>query len=395
MTKKGKATPVSVRAWCQHGWRVVTRASSFLHTKKSKRLVFFGLIVVVVIFLILVYPYHRAAPPGIALAVTRPWVETLAVEHDYVAQIRSIEHILVRSLEKGYLEHIYVDEGNFIKKGKKMFQVLPVMLRAERDRAKAEYEIAKIEYDNTLMLANKDVVSANALAMSKARLDEAKAKMQLADVRLQFTTIRAPFDGMVGRFRVRLGSLLEEGQILTTMSDNNVMWVYFNVTEADYLNLKSKQDDDQKIPVKLRLANGQCFNHEGVIDTIEADFNNKTGNIAFRASFPNPENLLRHGQTGNVVLTETLNHALVIPQKSVFEILEKRYVYVINQQNEITSREVTIANEVPYLYIIQSGLNSSDIILLEGLGTVHLGQKITPHYLTSVETKATLNLPVS
>ena len=348
------------------------------------------------LILFLVYHRHKSQPEiKMDLMVTTPWTEKLKIEHDYVAQIRSIEHIAIRSLEKGYLEHIYVDEGNFVKKGTILFQVMPVILRAERDKAKAEYQIAKIEYENSQMLAAKNVVSSNALALSKAKLDEGLAKMQLADLHLQFTTIKAPFDGIVGRFKVRLGSLLEEGQILTTMSDNSVMWVYFNVTEADYLNLMHKHENDKKIAVKLLLANGQYFVHEGWIDTIEADFNNQTGNIAFRASFPNPDNLLRHGQTGNVILTEWLSNALVIPQKTVFEVLDKKYVYVVDEKNAVVPREIVVGYEIPNLFIVKHGLSKTDKILLEGLGKVHSGQTVNPNILSTVEVKASLNLPVA
>lgn len=351
------------------------------------------------LFLLTIFAiYHWVKHPkavGPQWKVTHPWFETMDIEHDYVAQIRAIEHIAVRSLEKGYLEHIYVDEGDFVKKGKKMFQVMPLIFRAERDKTKAEYDIARIEYENTRMLAARNVVSANALALSKAKLNEAQARMQLADIHLAFTTIKAPFDGIVGQFRVRLGSLLDQGQILTTMSDNCVMWVYFNVTEEDYLNfMGQRKHSDQKIPVKLELANGKRFNQKGFIDTIEADFNNQTGNIAFRASFPNPDNLLRHGQTGNVILTEHLHHVLVIPQKTVFEVLDKRYVYVIDKDNKITSREIIVTKEVPYLYIIQSGLKQTDTILLEGLGKAKLGQTILPYYMSPESVKASFNLPV-
>ncbi|AHE66828.1 RND family efflux transporter, MFP subunit [Legionella oakridgensis ATCC 33761 = DSM 21215] len=297
---------------------------------------------------------HKKETPE--FLVTNPWVEKLTIDNDYVAQIKSIQHIELRSLEKGYLQRIYVDEGQFVKKGQKMFQIMPLVLQAEFEKTKAEYEITRIEYENTQRLESKQVVSPNELALSKARLDKALAKMKLAEIHLQFTTITAPFDGIIDRFRVRLGSLVEEGQLLTTMSDNSRVWVYFNVSEVDYLDFMTKQNTDKKSSLKLMLANGQYFNQKGQIDTVEADFNNETGNIAFRASFPNPENLLRHGQTGTIILTARLDNALVIPQKATFEVLDKKFVYVVDEKNKIRSQEIVIAQEVPHLYVIQSGL---------------------------------------
>lgn len=314
----------------------------------------------------------------IEFPITNPWRQTLDIKKEYVAQIRSVQHIELRSLEKGYLQNIYVDEGQFVRKGQKMFQIMPLLVEAELKKTKAEYQLAKIEYDNTVMLHNKNVVSINEVMLTKARLDKAHAQMELAEAHLKFTTVTAPFDGIMDRFQVRLGSLVDEGELLTTISDNSKMWLYFNVSEADYLDYMQNKSTDNKTqtPVELILANGKLFSHTGKIDTIEADFNNEIGNVAFRATFPNPERLLRHGETGTVLLTKKYENALIIPQKATFEILDKKFVYVVNEKNEISSRAITIAAEVPHLFIIASGLSENDQILLEGLGKVHNGDVI-------------------
>jgi membrane fusion protein, multidrug efflux system len=126
------------------------------------------------------------------------------------------------------------------------------------------------------------------------------------------------------------------------------------------------------------MANNKVFEYSGVVETIEADFNNETGNIAFRATFPNPKKLLRHGETGNIQVVQSLKNALIIPQKATFEVLEKKYVYVVDKNNVIRSREITIAAELPHIFVVQSGLKMDDKILLEGLRQVHENEKI--HY---------------
>ena len=332
--------------------------------------------------------------PHSRLVVTKPWHETLDIQKEYVAQIRAIQHIELRSYEKGYLQNIYVDEGQKVKKDQKMFQLMPLIMKAEYNKAKAEYNITKIEYDNTNNLERKHVVSPNELALAKARLDKAKAVMELAQVHLDFTTIKAPFDGIMDRFKVRLGSLVEEGELLTSLSDNSQVWVYFNVSEADYLDYMENKRENNKIPLKLLLPNGVIFNHLGKIDTIEADFNNETGNIAFRASFPNPEGLLRHGQTGSIIVTEKLDNALVIPQKATFEVLDKKYVYVVDKKGVLTSKHIVITHDVHHMYVVTSGIDENDTILLEGLGRVRANDIIEPHYLTTIEVKKSLHLPV-
>lgn len=310
-------------------------------------------------------------------SVTRPWKRSVEVTQNYVAQIKAIQHIEIRAFEKGYLEKIYVDEGQMIKKGEKMFQIMPLLMQAEFEKAKAEFEVSTIEYNQTKNLARKKVVSENELALAKAKNEKKKALLDLAKAHLDLTTISAPFDGIMDRFRVRLGSLVDEGELLTTLSDNSQLWVYFNVSERDYLNyMELKKTTADAGEVQLVLANGKIYNHTGKIDTIEADFDNETGNVAFRATFPNPEGLLRHGETGNVVLKETIENALVIPQKATFEVLDKRYVYVVDQKGAVQQREIFIDKEVPHLYIVKSGVTEQDTILLEGLGKVNKGQVI-------------------
>lgn len=313
------------------------------------------------------------------LVATNPIIKDTIVTKDYVCQIHAIQHIELRAQEKGYLEKIFVDEGQAVKKGQLLFQIMPKLYEAEMARAQAEANFADIEYKNTKRLADKNVVAPNELAMAKAKLDKANAELALAKTHLAFTQIRAPFDGIIDRFHVRLGSLVDEGDLLTELSDNSKMWVYYNVPEAEYLDYKEKlYNDKNKVKVNLMMANNKLFGYQGVVETIEADFNNETGNISFRATFPNPKGLLRHGETGNIQMTEPYKDALIIPQKATFEVLEKKYVYVIDKDNKVQSREITIAGELPHIFIVKEGLSAGDKILLEGLRLVNEGDKI--HY---------------
>ena len=312
--------------------------------------------------------------------VTSPLKKDTLVTRNYVCQIHSIQHIELRALEKGYLQKIYVDEGQSVKKGQLMFQIMPMIYDAELQKAQAETNFAQIEYQNTKQLAEKNVVSQNELALAKAKLDKAKAEVYLAKTHLSFTTIKAPFDGIMDHFQVRLGSLVNEGDLLTTLSDNNEMWVYFNVPEAEYLNYKMHSTEENLLKVNLLMANDQLFDHAGVVETIEADFNNETGNIAFRATFPNPKKLLRHGETGNIEMGIPMKNAILIPQKATYEILEKKYVFIVDKNNIVHSREITIASEMPDIYVIKSGLKESERILLEGIRKVKDGDKITYTY---------------
>lgn len=313
--------------------------------------------------------------------VTSPILKDTLVFHEYVCQIHSIQHIELRALEKGYLQKIYVDEGQAVKKGQLLFQIMPTIYQAETGKAEAEVSYTEIEYQNTKALADKNIVSKNELALAKAKLDKSKAELALAKAHLNFTEIRAPFDGIVGRFNdVRLGSLVDEGELLTTLSDNSKMWVYFNVPEAEYLDYQTRAKSDSPLNVKLQLANNKLFDQIGVIETIEADFNNETGNIAFRATFNNPKSILRNGETGNILMPVNLSQAILIPQKATFEILDKKYVYVLDG-NVVRSKEIKVGTEMPHIYAVVDGLNTKDKILVEGLRKVKNGQKITYDFI--------------
>ena len=308
--------------------------------------------------------------------VTTPLVTDTMVQRAYVCQIHSEQHIELRALEEGYLQEILVDEGTHVKEGQLMFRIQPVLYQAEVDKAKAEVEFSQIEYDNTKALADSNVVSPNELAMAKAKLAKAKAKLATEQAHLGFTEIRAPFSGIMGRLHVRKGSMVDDGDLLTELSDNSAMWVYFNVPEAEYLAYQKSALAGQGTKVKLMLADTEIFDQPGEITAIESDFDNKTGNIAFRATFPNPNGLLRHGQTGNILMASHLKDVLLVPQKATFEILDHRYVYVIGKDGIAHATRVEVGAELQHLFVVTDGLKKDDRFLLEGLRKVKDKDKV-------------------
>ena len=174
----------------------------------------------------------------------------------------------------------------------------------------------------------------------------------------------------------REGSLLDEGELLTTLSDNSKMWVYFNVPEAEYLDYIMNDTKKNNKTVELLMANNKRFNQKGIVETIEGEFNSETGNIAFRATFPNPDRILRHGETGSVLMTVPYKDVVIIPQKATFEILDKTYVFVVDKNNVVHQREISIGAELPHLFIVDKGLSENENILLEGIRMVKDQEKI-------------------
>jgi membrane fusion protein, multidrug efflux system len=314
-----------------------------------------------------------------AYEVSKPFVKDLTLNDEYVCQIRAIQHIEIRSLEKGYLQNILVDEGETVHQGQLLFQIKPNVYEADVQKSEAEVELSKIELENNQALVDKDIISPTEAAMSAAKLAKVKAELELAKTHLGFTEIRAPFDGLIGRFGdIRLGSLLEENELLTTLSDTHRLWVYFNVPEAQYLNYMKNRRNGVSQKVQLELANKEIYPEPGTIEVIQSDFNSTSGNIAFRASFSNPQGLLRYGQTGTILWPKNVKQAVIVPQKSTYEILDKRFVFVVDKTGVIHEREIKVAREEPNIYIVSSGITPNEMFLLERQNKLDKGDKI--HY---------------
>lgn len=333
-------------------------------------------------------PHGESEHPEHRVVVTTPVRKDVVSTQEYVCQIHSSQHIEVRALEEGYLQEIFIKEGQQVKKGDLLFKILPSLYEAKLDTEIAEANRTQIEYDNAQSLNLKGIVSPQELAIKKAELAKANAKVKLAQTEVNFCDLKAPFDGIVDRQRHQLGSLVKVDDILTTLSDNSTMWVYFNVPESRYLEYMSK--DNSNIRIDLKLANGSVFPEPGVIGAIEADFNNTTGNIAFRADFKNSGGLLRNGQTGTILIHSTLKNVIVIPQRATFEILARRYAYVVDENNVVHQRDITVLSEQDDIFVIQDGLKEGEKIIFEGIRQVRDGDKIEYEYSDPQEILAKL-----
>jgi|GEM_PF-79963 len=317
------------------------------------------------------------APERQKIVVTNPQAKDIVITQQYVARISAHRHINVKALSTGVVSEIAVKEGQAVKKGDVLFQVLSVLSKAKLDAELAEVKIAEIEFDSTKKLFDQKVIGKPEMLLQEAKLAKAQAKAQLAKAELDFSVVRAPFDGLVGRLQQQAGSLVKEGDTLTTLTDNSAMWVYFNVPEGRYLEYMANPELlKEGSPIELVLANGKKYSQGGKLGAIEASFENATGTIPFRADFPNPDRLLRHGQTGTVLIRESLKNAIVIPQRATFEVLGKRYVYIVDKDGVVHQREIAVQNETGDLFVIKKGLDVNDRIVVEGVRQVHDGEKV-------------------
>jgi membrane fusion protein (multidrug efflux system) len=313
--------------------------------------------------------------PG-KVVIGRPQIKDVIITRQFVCQIHSQRHIDIRPQQTGYLEEIAIKEGQAVKQGDVLFKVSPLIYQRKVDTELAEVEVAALNLKNAERLFQNKVVSEDEVALLKAKLKSAAAKAKLAQAELYLTAVRAPFDGIIDRLQEQQGSLVTKRDVLTTLSDNSVMWVYFNVPERCYLEYMDNPPKDQAAEVELVLTNGEKFPQPGKIATIEGQFDKEMGSILFRADFPNRDGRLRHGMTGNVAIHQTLSHATVIPQQATFEVADKRYVFVVDNDGAVHKREIVVQNELPDEFAIKKGLEVNDRILLKGVSQISDGENL-------------------
>ena len=333
-----------------------------------------------------------------AEALTEVPVVTLKISaqelhHDYVADVQAVRNVEVRAQVAGFLEDIFVDEGRPVKKGQPLFRLNASayqnklsQARAVVASAQAQASAVRVERDRVRLLVDKNVIAKTELALSTSKVKEADARV--ADARageaaarlsLSYTMVRAPFDGVIDRIPLKVGSMVAEGTLLTTVSDLSAIYAYFNVAEGSYLAyVKARQlhPELHSDSVHLTLADGSRYPEGGRIETTESEFNPNTGSLAFRARFANPKRLLKHGASGKVRLTNTLPAALLVPQKSVFEIQDRNYVYVVDQAGVVHTRSFKPEARIGDWYVVKEGLKPGERVVYEGAPALHDGQKI-------------------
>ncbi len=323
--------------------------------------------------------------------VIQPIVMDTVHTSEYVADIQSIQNVEIRARISGYIESIQVDEGASVKKGQLLFTINSKEYKQALTKAKAmlrsaqaESKSARIELMNMKTLADKNIVSKSELEKMEARfdvanakIDEAKSDVSNASLNISFTEIRAPFDGIINRIPNKIGSLVNEGLLLTSISNNQEVFAYFNVSEREYLDFISLKNKDKNKEVDLVLANNEIHKYKGTVETVDGEFDKSTGNIAFRARFENPDGILKHGSTGKIKLKNEVKKAMIIPQKSTFEIQEKTYVFIVDNNNIVHSKSITPLLRLPNFYVIdKKGFSKKLNVLYEGIQNVKNGDKI-------------------
>lgn len=339
--------------------------------------------------------------PEYATITLKPHRVTLF--QNFPATIQGEQNVEIRPKVDGYIEAIYVDEGATVKKGQLLFRVSAPQYEqevrtaqadisiAEADVAAAEMQVAKVR-----PLVEKDIISKYelqsaqfALESRKAALAQSRARLINAKTNLSYTSIESPVQGVVGSIPYKVGSLVSATttQPLTTVSNIGKIYAYFAVTEKQSLAFSRSvkgatvQERLATLPqVTLILADGTELPEKGRIETSSGIINTQTGSVSARATFPNPGNIVRSGSSGTVRLPRTVDTALLVPQKSTYEIQGKKFVYGVAPDGKVKSREIDVVDDAAsgQYFVVEKGLASGDRIVLEGVASLREGAEITP-----------------
>lgn len=329
----------------------------------------------------------------------------VSIPRGYICDISAIQYVEIHARVQGYLEDIYVDEGQLVHKGQPLFRIsaneykeMVSKAEANLQRAIAEAKTKSLEVDRIKLMVDKKIISPTELEVAKAQrqaaesgVEEAKSVLQNARINLDYTFIRAPFNGIIDRIPFKIGSLINSGTLLTSVSNIEEVYAYFRVSEAEYLKFLKKEVNigkgkKGKNKVSLILADGSSYPYEGQIETMEGDFDRQTGSIAFRARFANPDNVLKHGSSGKILMHRTLQDAVLVPQNSTFTIQDKNYVFTLDKENVARARSFEAVDRYQKYFVV-SGLHKGEKIILEGIQHLRDGSTIKPKFIFSDSTR--------
>ena len=312
---------------------------------------------------------------------------TLTTYRSYPANIEGTNTSEVRAKVSGYVTNVLVEEGQQVRKGQLLFELETQSLSAEADALKANVDAAQLEIDKLVPLVEQDIISPVQLRTAEARLAQARSNYQSAVASIGYAQIKSPVDGVVGTIHHRKGALVnaQDRLPLTRVSSIEKVFARFAMNEKDFITFMNAAEGktlDEKVrnkpKIKLLLANGQPYSREGVIETVSGDVDPSTGTVSFRATFDNPEGLLRDGSSGTVQLPEYFENASVVPVLSTFEQQNKTLVYVV-EDDTLVAVTINVLAQIDRLYVIGEGkVGVGTTILAKGANKLRPGTRIIP-----------------
>ena len=328
--------------------------------------------------------------------------QTATLQTSYPATLQGQQNIEIRPKIDGYIEKIYIDEGAVVKKGQLLFRISAPQYQqdvntaaAAISSAEADVSAAELQVNKTKPLVEKEIISKYELESAeytlqarKAALAQAKAYLANARTNLGYTTVVSPVNGVVGTIPYKLGSLISSttAMPLTTVSNIGNVYAYFSLNEKQLLVFSRQYKGNtlqaklsQLPPVTLLLADGTEYPEKGRVETIGGLISTETGSATFRATFPNPVGLLRSGGSATVQIPVTVSDAVLIPQRSTYELQGKRFVYLVEGNNTVISTEIEVmSTPAGQYFVVTKGLKAGDTIVLESASPMQDSTAIKP-----------------
>lgn len=317
------------------------------------------------------------------------------IEKKYPGAIEGSVNVDIKAQVSGYLDQIYVKEGDYVKKGQSLFRIKGDVYNQQVNNAQASYEAALAAEKNARIEVNKirplveakvyselqlETAEAN-LASAAAMVSQAKASLGSSQVNAAFTLIKAPVSGYIGRIPNRIGNLVSVAQEdpLTTLSDIDQVFVYFSLSEADFISfVKDRQSDIGMNTVELVMADGTLYDKPGKIEIASGNVDRTTGSIALKAVFPNPGKVLRSGGSGRIVLKKALTEVLTVPMAAVKDIQDRFFVFALSDSNTVAMKAIEIVGKSHQDYILKSGLKAGEKIALNRIDMLNDGMPVVP-----------------
>jgi membrane fusion protein (multidrug efflux system) len=316
----------------------------------------------------------------------------------YPATIKGVQDVQISPKVQGFITQINVKEGQSVGAGQVLFvldnatyQAQVRQSQASVNTAQAACNTAKLSYENAKKLFENKVIgdfelqsATNSYESAKASLSLAQAGLASAKEMLSFCYVKSPASGVVGTLPFKKGALVNTASVLTTVSNNSQMEVYFSLTEKDALAM-SQAEGGQKaamgaIPnVQLQLADGSIYAHEGKVTKMSGVIDPATGSIQVIALFPNPEKLLKSGGSGSIIIPKSNSDAIIIPQACVSEVQNKKFVYTLGKDNKVKYTEIKVDPQNDgNNYIVTDGLKVGDKYVTNGITKLNDGMEIVP-----------------
>lgn len=317
------------------------------------------------------------------------------IVQSYPGTIEGIVNVDIRAQVTGYLDIIYVKEGDYVQKGQPLFKIKSDVFneqvnnnRASLKAAMASQANALIELEKIKPLVQGKVVSELQLQTAQAQYDSAKAQVEQAksalnssQINADFAVIKAPVSGYIGRIPSRIGNLVSptDANPMTTLSEINQVYVYFNLNEAEFIDFTNARKKDEGMnTVEIIMADGNRYPYKGKVEIASGNIDRNTGSIALKAVFANPDKILRSGGAARVMLTKSLDNALVVPMASVKDIQDKFFIYALTDSNTVQMRPIEIKGRSGANYIVENGVKTGDKIAINAIDQLTEGVKVAP-----------------